>query len=150
MSTGNWTWFNIATEKFSKGLYEWENDTFQLVLCGDSQSITDAFSGTSGNCEYGDLADELPTADGYTAGGVTITSAIITRTVASNVFSAANASWSLSANITFKYGLIFDSTLPDSDLLCYVDADTSGGQVTTVDNLLEFILSTGVLRARVP
>lgn len=82
------------------------------------------------------LTNELATAGGYTAGGITLTTKTLTYTGGTNVimFDADDASWP-AATFTARYAVIYDNT-PASDatrpLLGYVDfgADQSPAGVT--------------------
>lgn len=147
MAVGAWTWFDIATEKFVKGDINWDQVDFNIALTAVTQPLDGTFAGASGNCQYSDLTSELATGSGYTSGGQALGGFSVIRTGGLNVWGTTNPSWSLSADITFKYAVIYQSALPNKDLLCFVDCDTSGGSVTTVDSYLEFVLSAGILRA---
>lgn len=89
-----------------------------------------------------DLTNELSTANGYTAGGVTLTSKTRTYQAASNrlELDAADASWTASAGatLTARYAVVIDTTpgtAATNPLLGYVDfgADVSAtGAALTV------------------
>jgi hypothetical protein len=127
---GPWTAFYKAKLKTLNGTVNLSSDTVHIVLCTSSQALTAAFTGTSGNAQYSDLTAELATANGYTNGGQALTSVTLTLTSATVTYNSANASWTLTGSITFKYAVIVDWTTSNKDLLFYCDMDTGGGSVS--------------------
>ena len=110
---------------------------FQAVLTTSSQVISESFVGTSGNCQYSDLTAELPTAVGYSQGGVALSGVTIFRSSSAVVeWSSASAVWFLTGPITFKYLVIYNASEPRQNLLGYVDMDLSGGSVNPAPGAL--------------
>ena len=98
---------------------DWDSDTF-VITCHTSSytpSITHVFQS--------DLTNELGTGNGYTAGGLTIASPVLTSTAAD--------SWSLAAATSTAYavGQIVRPATPNGYLYRCVVAGTSGGSVPT-------------------
>ena len=88
-----------------------------------------------------DLTNELSTASGYTAAGVTLGSPVSAYTAGTNVwnFDANDAVWTITTPlITFRYCVVYDSS-PATDatrpLLMYVD---TGGDQTIQSTTLTF------------
>lgn len=137
---GAYTIFNLAKIKVMNGGGNAINlaaDTVKCVLCNSSQALSATFAGASTNAQYSDLTGELATADGYTAGGITVTSTTLTLAAGVVTFGAGNPSWTLTgAGITFKYAVFYDNTLGTHDLICFVDMDTSGGSVSPIAGTL--------------
>ena len=127
MAVGNWTVFNLALPKLS-GTIILPSDTFKLALTTSTQAITHAFAGSSTNAQYSDLTNEVANGNGYSTGGVTLTSVTWTQTSGTATFTSALASWTLTGGgITFKYGIIYDNTASNKDLLCFFDVNPGGG-----------------------
>lgn len=61
---------------------------------------------------YDDLTNELATANGYTAGGVTLASPAITYDTASDQvrLDFTDPSWTFSASVTWRYGVAYIDT----------------------------------------
>jgi len=131
MAVGNFTWFNQALKKIADGTININGTSFKAVLTTVSQSIDKTFAGTSTNCRYADLTAELTTANGYTAGGVALTSELLTRAANVVKWTADPISWSLSGAINFKYLIIYDDAATNKDLLCFVDFDVGGSSNIT-------------------
>lgn len=61
---------------------------------------------------YNDLTNELATANGYTAGGVTLTGIAFSYDATSNQvrLDFADPSWTFSGSVTFRYGIAYIDT----------------------------------------
>lgn len=128
MSAGNFTLLNIAKKKIGDGTFDLDSHAFKLALTTDVQSLTAAFSGTSTNAQYSDLTNEM-TGTGYSAGGVTLGSVTWTRASGTVTFDAADVVIT-GLTGTFKYGVIYDNTSSNKDILAYIDFDTTPGSIT--------------------
>ena len=130
MAAGAFTLFNIAKKKLADGTFDLDTQTFKAALCTSSQVLGATFAGASTDCRYADLTGELTTANGYTAGGVTLASVTWTRSTGTVTFDANDAAWTLTgAGVTYKYVVIYADNTND-DLLGFVDADTGGGSIS--------------------
>lgn len=131
---GAWTWFDRALLKIATGVINLNSDSFKMALCGNAQTLTALFVGSSADARYADLTAELATANGYTVGGVSLSSLSLARGAANQViFTSASAAWTFTGGgVTFKYAVIYDNTGANKDLLGYVDMDTGGGTVSPV------------------
>lgn len=130
-SPGSWTWYDYALKKVNDGTINLNSDTLHLVLTTSSQSITRSFVGTSTNAQYSDLTAELATANGYTVGGVALTSSGLTRSSSNIVkFSSDNPTFTLTGTIIFKYAHLVDWTSTNKDLIAFCDLDVGGGSIS--------------------
>ncbi len=102
---------------------------------------------------YDDITNELATATGYTAGGVTLGTKSTVYDSGTNTtrLIAASASWTFSASKTMRYAFIYKDTgvAATSPLLGYVDFgsdQTSSGTFTinwdATDGVLRMVVST--------
>lgn len=91
---------------------------------------------------YNDLTNELSTASGYTAGGVTLASVAMTYDTGTDQIRLdfADPSWTFSGSVTWRYGVIYIDTAGASTtdpLLLLLDWGTSqtvsGVYTVTVD-----------------
>jgi hypothetical protein len=133
---GNWTWIDRALQKIADGTILLNSHTFHMVLLGSGQAVSATFAGGSGDARYADLSAELATANGYTAGGVAMSSTALSRPSVSQVnFSSAVVSWTLTGSITYKYAAIVDWSATNKDILGFMDTDTGGGTISPVAGL---------------
>lgn len=139
---GPWKFFNRAKLKVLDTTVSLKNDTFKIVLCTSVQALDETFLGSSTDARYADLTAELTTANGYTAGGLTLTSDALTRftttqTNDSVAWDTADAVWTLTGGgLTFKYALIYSNTATNKDLVAMCDMDTGGGSVSPLTGAL--------------
>jgi hypothetical protein len=133
MAAGAFTVFRRAKTKLANGLFDLDTNTFKMVLTTDAQALTDDFAGTSTDCRYADLTDEVANGNGYTTGGKTLT-ATWTRSGATVTFDCDDQAWT-SSSFTAKYAVIYEDNGGNDDLLCFCELDT-GGSLTTVSGTL--------------
>lgn len=146
MPIGTWTPFRKSVEKISKGVIDLSSHDFKLVLCNSSQVLTSSFVGTSTDARYSDLTGELATGNGYVSGGVSLTSPEIATVANVSTWQTDDGLITLTGSLTFKYGLIYDNTTTNKDLICFVDMDTDGGNASATISPLVFIMSNGIFR----
>lgn len=103
-----------------------DSDTIKLMLCSSS------YTPDQDTHQYkSDVSDEI-TGTGYTAGGATVASVVVSYNTGTNVlsFDATDVTWT-TATITARYAILYDAT-PGSDatrpLIGYIDF---GGDVTS-------------------
>jgi hypothetical protein len=130
MANGPFRWFNSALDKIADGSLLLGADPFKAVLCGAAQALDETFVGSSTDCRYADLTDQLATANGYTNGGLALTSETLSRVANVVKFTASPLVWTLTGVITYKYCVIFCDNGND-DLLCLLDANTASGVATS-------------------
>lgn len=139
MAADNWVMYNNARERIGDGSYDLDNDSFKVILL-DSGYTPDV----ENDANYADIsADELATANGYTAGGAALASVTWTRSTVTVVFDATDPSWTASGgSIVCRYAAIYDDTHGSDGLVCYSLLDNTPADVTTTDgNTLTLQLS---------
>lgn len=129
MAAGSYTVYSNAALEMSKGNFNLSSDTLVMALV--TSSYTPA---TNTDAQWSAVsANELPTAGGYTAGGVALTGVSDTLAGATVTFTSNPVTWA-SFTATFKYAVIVrraGGSLTGTDLLlCYFDASAGGGSVT--------------------
>ena len=144
--SGPWTWFNKALSKPFDNTVDLDSHAFVCALLDASQVIDQSFVGSSGNAEYSDVTGELATANGYTHGGLNLSSiSILTASPTSRLWTAADLSWTLTGSIAVKYAAIFDNTTVTKDLVCFCDFNPGGGALTISVSPLVITTSSGIL-----
>lgn len=134
MAAGDWTVFNIAKKKIGDGTFDMDSHTFKMALTTSAQALADTFAGTSTDCRYADLTDEVASGGGYTTGGKTLT-ATWTRATGTVTFDCDDQAWT-SSTITARYAVIYDSTDANAGLLCFCLLDSAPADVSTVSGTL--------------
>lgn len=147
MAVGAWTLFNKGELKFTQGLIDLDGHSFKLALCGSTQALSRTFVGTSTDCRYSDLTNELATAGGYTSGGLALSGLSLSQVSSVVTWLATDASWTLTGSLVFKYGVIYDDTNANKDLFCFFDANDLGGSSTVTASVSPLLipLSSGII-----
>jgi hypothetical protein len=132
MTLGPWVIFDHWLKNMADGDEAIVSDDLHAVLCGTSQALSRSFVGASTDCRYADLTGELPTASGYTAGGVILPSKTVTRV--SNIVTLTSDpwEWTVSADIVFKYCVLVNVDSPNLDLVAFCDMDVDSPGTNTV------------------
>ena len=100
MALGTFTLTTTAKQYISDGTIDLDTDTFKCAI------VTSASNIAVGSTIYSALTSELTTANGYTAGGVTLT----TPTYTAAVWKTANFSWTASGgNIVGRFLVFYKS-----------------------------------------
>ena len=132
MSTGTFQLFDSALLKIHDGTINLATDDFYCALTTSAQTIT---KGTTpfDDAVYADLTDELPTANGYTAGGVLMTGIALTQTAGVFKLDCDDISWTAAGgSLTSKYFVIYSDTATNKDLLGFGLLNSTGADVTVV------------------
>ncbi len=141
MAAGAWTVFNIAKEKLADGTFDLDTQTFKMALTTSSQALAATFAGSSTDCRYADLTNEVANGNGYTTGGKTLTCTWV-RSTGTITFDCDDQSWT-SSTFTAKYAVIYADNTND-DLLCFCELDTGGSLSPAAGTLTVTINASGV------
>lgn len=127
----NWLIYNDWLLNFGKKLADLTGDTLKVCLVTSaSNAINQALAGAG----YASITGELGTANGYAAGGQTLTvtwtggGASATCTLAASAAAVWNASGS---GITARAAVIYDDTAAGKPLIAYCLLDATPADVTT-------------------
>lgn len=107
------------------------SDTLKFLLTNDAPNQS-----TWG--QKSDVTGELSTANGYTAGGATVTVTSSAQSSGLYTLMANDVSWSASGNIgPFRYAILYNDSATNDELIGYVDFGFSitvtNGQTFTID-----------------
>ena len=136
MPAGTFTVYGAAIEGIAKGNIDLDGSTFVAVLVGAGYTPANDTHSTWADVS----ANELSTGNGYTAGGVALSSVTVNRSGATVTFDAADISWT-SSTLTAKYVVVVrraGASLASGDLLLgYAELETGGaGTVSTTNGTL--------------
>jgi hypothetical protein len=134
MPASAFTTYGAAIEAIARANLDLDGSTFVATLHGASYTpqadVDDEWSDVS--------ASELVTGNGYTAGGVALTSVTVTRSGATVTFDAADVSWP-NSTLTAKWVVVTrraGASLAASDRLVGFCELETGGTVSTTNGTL--------------
>ena len=143
MAAGSWTFFNIAKKKLADGTHDLDTHTFKMALTTSAQALATTFVGTSTDCRYADLTNEVANGNGYTTVGKTLTPTWV-QSVGTITWDVDDQAWS-SSTITARYAVIYNDTTANKNLLCFCLLDSTPADVsTTAGTLTVTINASGV------
>lgn len=132
MAGGAFTFFNIAKPKLINGTLDLDSNTIKAALCTVTQSLTATFAGSSTDARYADLTNELGTANGYTAGGVTLSGLSVTQSGGTVTWTATSPAWTLTGTITAYYIVLYASSVTNSPLIGFALLDSTPASVSPI------------------
>lgn len=133
MTIGPWFLIDQWMLNSQKGDVVFSTDAVKAVICGDGQVIDADFVGASGFAKYADLTDELPTADGYTVGGIALTGKSWALAAGVLTLDFDYWEWTITAPIPgAKYVVLYDNTTADKFLIEAFDLDIDSPGTNTV------------------
>lgn len=125
------TKFYSFAEKIHEGAINLGSDTIKVMLTSDAPSLSWD--------EKADVTGELSTANGYTAGGATLSVTSSSQSSGLYTLMASDVTWTASGGSIgpFRYAIFYDDTASGDPLLWYVDygflITVASGQTFTVD-----------------
>lgn len=148
MAAGKWKLYEDAKKYLADGTFDLDNTSnWKMALF---LSTSNANTLTSGTDVYGDLTNEHANANGYTTGGVALTSPTWTNSSGTMTFDISDAVWTASGgSIVARFAVIYQNTTLNSivkPLLCVCLLDTAPADVTatTGNTLTVTINASGV------
>ncbi len=130
-----WKFYDIARERMADGGYDLDDDSFKIALF---LSASDAATLTTGNSNLADLSNQHANGNGYTTGGIALTTTWVAST-ATLTFDYTNSPvWTASGgSIVARFAVIYDDTHGSNGLLCMTTMDNAPADVTaTTGNTL--------------
>jgi hypothetical protein len=142
MAAGNWIMFDAAKAKIGDGTFDMNSHTFKVQLHTNSYTPNRATQAVRA-----DLTNELSTANGYTAGGLALSSLTFNQSGGTAAFDAADPAWTASGgNIgPFRIAVIYDDTAASDDLVCYCILDSADITITDTQTGTIVLNASGIL-----
>lgn len=139
MAAGKWKVYDLTKKYLSDGTLDLDLSTNWKMALFLSTSNCDTLS--VGAAVYGDLTNEHANANGYTTGGVALTSPTWTSSSGTLTFDISDAVWTASGgSITARFAVIYENATLNSivkPLVCVCLLDTAPADVTaTTGNTL--------------
>jgi hypothetical protein len=107
--------------------FDMNSDTFKLMLVSSSYTFSAAHTQKS------DITNELSTANGYTAGGATLSNLVFSQTSGTAKWDADDVSWTASGgSLVFRRGVIYNDTTAGDLLVCSILFDTTPADITVL------------------
>lgn len=127
--------YNSAKKKLIDGTIDIDTNTIKVALLSSSYTPN-----IDTHVFFSDLSNELATASGYTAGGLSLANKSVTIDTGNDraYFDADDATWSASGTLTWRYAVIYMSTgtAGTSPLIGYIDFGTDrsviSGETATI------------------
>lgn len=105
MTANAWAFYNQFHQWIADSTFNLASTTFNMALFLSTSNCA-----TQTNSLYGYLTNEVANANGYTTGGVTLSSVTWTISTATATFTAGNAVWTASGgSITARYAVVYGS-----------------------------------------
>lgn len=107
------------------------SDTLKILLTNTAPSLS--------NTVKADISGELSTANGYTAGGATVTITSSAQSSGLYTLIASDVTWTASGGSIgpFRYAIIYNDTASNDELIGYIDygysVTVASGQTFTID-----------------
>ncbi len=115
--------------QLGNGTQDLDTDSFKVALFTSSYTPAPATDVT-----YSLLTGEVANANGYTTGGVTLTSVTWTESGGTATFDSADPAWTASGgSITARYAVLYNGTDAANNLIGYVLLDNTPADVTVTD-----------------
>lgn len=148
MASGKWKVYDLAKYRLGNLTLDLTAPTNWYIAL--FSSISNANTLSVGTGVYGDLTNELPTAFGYTLGGVALTGVTWTNVGGIETFTCVSPSWTASGgSLVYRYAVIYKNATVNGivkPLLCVSVADTTPADSTTTagNQLIISINAAGV------
>lgn len=130
MAASAWRKYEIFPENLGNKVYDMDGDTFKIALY-----LSASNAATVSNSLKGDLTSEHANANGYTTGGVTVTTTW-SHATGTTTFDCSDPVWTASGgSIVARFAVIWDDTpaVPLDPLVAYSLLDTTPADVTVTD-----------------
>jgi hypothetical protein len=126
MPAGTFTLYNGASQYIGDNTVDLDGDAFAITLHGAS------YTPAATHDTYANLTNELPTSNGYTNGGATLTGVTWNRVGGVTTWSSNNQVWTAAGgSLSARYAVI--RSLTANKLIGYLLLDTAPADLTATD-----------------
>ena len=125
MAAGAWTFTDASRTSLLNGTFDLDTDTFLMALFLSTSNIGAA------STTYAGLTNEHANANGYTTGGISLSTLALSGTTTVTVDETTNPVWTASGgSIVARFAVIYES---GGNVLCYCLLDSTPGDVTATN-----------------
>jgi hypothetical protein len=121
MAAGKWKVYDLAKQRLADGTFDMDNAALGLTMAL-FQSTSNCNTLNVGTGLYGDLTNEVASANGYTTGGIALTNEVWTNSSGTITFDCDDVTWNASGgSITARFAVIYCNATVNSivkPLLC--------------------------------
>lgn len=105
MAAGNWIMYDTAKKLLCNGGIDFDSDTIKMAL------VTSSYTPSLSHDEWADVsANEVGSGNGYTTGGVTMTTTVTNSGSTTKLSASNDATWSATGSgITARYAVLYKS-----------------------------------------
>jgi hypothetical protein len=122
MAAGAWTFPDGARTRLLNGTFDLDTDTFKIALFLSTSNIGAA------STTYAGVTNEHANANGYTTGGISYGTLVLSGTTTVTVDDTLDAVWTAAGgSIVARFAVIYESA---GDVLCYCLLDSTPADVT--------------------
>jgi len=144
MAAGNFIVFDQFKVWMADSTFNMTSNTFKMSLHTNTYTPS-----ISANTVFADATNELTTANGYTAGGVTLSGVTYTKSGSTTTFTCTNPTWTASGGSIgpFRIAVIYASGTLNTHvnpLVCYCVLDTADITLTSTNTFTVQINASGI------
>lgn len=121
MAAGQFTFYNSFAQRVADGTIDLDTHSFKCMLVASGYIPSGSLHAVKA-----DVTNELPTANGYTAGGQALASVTWNQASGVATFDSADVVWTPAGGaITARYAVLYDDTAASKNLVGYMALDAA-------------------------
>ena len=131
MAAQAWQIYNQFKATLGLKVLELNTDTIKMALFLSTSNCANVALSPA---QYATLTNELANGDGYTTGGFAPSGVSYSQAAGTATFTFGTSDWTASGgNLVFRYAVIYDSSAPNKDLICFSLLDTTPADTTVLN-----------------